>query len=99
MIVDDEWVPTPEEMKRAYTCDGCGRILSGGGLIDKPCPTGDCTQTVCAACGHQWASVGPVLCRSCGDMNWRERQIHRLDLWWFDLVTLPLHSLRRRFKR
>jgi len=54
-------------------------------MIQRPCPTKDCTQVLCPRCGHEWGSWGPVLCKHCGDMNWWERQVYRVEVWWFDL--------------
>lgn len=101
MIVDDEWEPTAEELRRAYTCEGCGRYNSPEMMLHRPCPTGDCTQVICpnAKCQHQWCSYGPVLCKACGDLNWFWRQHHRITMFTFRRIELPIQRRWKRWRR
>lgn len=98
MIIDDEWEPTPEETRRAYTCDGCGAYKAPSVMLHQPCPTGDCTQVLCPSCGHEWASWGPILCKHCGDLNWLWRQHHRASMWIFDRIEMPIRAWLRKRK-
>lgn len=93
------WEVSAELLHRVCTCEGCGEHVMPALMIQQPCPTGDCVQTVCPHCRHEWSSWGPVLCKSCGDLNWYWRQWHRIDMWFFDKVTLPLRSMVRKWRR
>jgi hypothetical protein len=98
-IQDDDWQPTAEDLHRVYTCEGCGQYNSPRLMIERPCPTGDCTQVVCPRCGHEWASYGPILCKSCGDMNWFWRQHHRIAMFVFDRIELPIRRRWRKWRK
>lgn len=97
-FIEDDREPTTAELLRAYTCDGCGRYKSPAAMLQQPCPTGDCNQLICPDCGHEWASWGPVLCRSCGDMSWFWRQHHRITMWFFNKVEMPVRAWLRKRK-
>ena len=98
-IEDEWWEPSPEQIRRAYTCEGCGQYNKPGLMLNEPCPTGDCTLTVCPRCRHRWASVGPVLCKSCGGLTWLQRQHHRISMWVFDRIELPLRVRWRKWRK
>lgn len=95
MIIDDE----DRDAYSTMTCEGCNRPWATVFLLERPCPTGDCTQVVCPNpnCGHEWYSFGPILCKSCGDMNWLWRQHHRISMWIFDRIELPIRRLWRKW--
>lgn len=82
------------------TCEGCGRTWATVFLLERRCPTGDCQETVCPnpSCHHLWYSAGPVLCKSCGGMNWLQRQNHRIEMWIFDMIHMPARRLWRKWR-
>ncbi len=63
------------------TCEECSMPLAGLWTMQSPCRTGKCTVLSCVNCGHQWGSVGPVDCPSCGELSWWERPVYRFLVW------------------
>jgi hypothetical protein len=71
-------------MHRPQLCETCGAVLDDHrgvtGWRIQSCPTGQCDQIVCVACGEVDSSFGDVYCRTCGSFGYLPHvsRMHRL---------------------